>query len=443
MSSWVLDVERALAEHSDASSESSSRWQRHCIYRVPACIKHHNPKAYKPQVVSLGPFHHGDSELLPMEDHKRRALRHLLRRSGRRLEAFRAAVQDAGEQLEDAYQDLGVEWSGGGGRERFLEMLVVDGCFLLELMMVAGAGEDEGRSSGGGGGGYAPNDPVFSRHGMLYMVPFIRRDMLMLENQLPLLSHDEINRMVLRFVSPSSRPPPASASELGLHPLAIYHGSLVHGQPYRVSGRRDVPDTGGAEIIRPATELHEAGIKFKKSWTDSLRDVRFFRRGGVLSVPAMSVDDSTEYALLNAMAFERLHAGGVAAGAGNDVAAYVFFMGKLLDSARDVALLGSMGIVQNAAGSDEAVAKLFERMSKDMVLDPSETELDAVHRQVNAYCRRRRPWRMCGGGSGARQSRPDACLRTPWVLFAIIVLLVVVIVQTIYIVLQFYELRHR
>nr|CAB3489951.1 unnamed protein product [Digitaria exilis] len=442
MSSWVLDVERALAEHSDASSESSSRWQRHCIYRVPACIKNHNPKAYKPQVVSLGPFHHGDAELVPMEDHKRRALRHLLRRSGRPLEAFAAAVEEVAEQLEDAYQDLDAEWRAGdeGGRERFMEMLVIDGCFLLELMMVAGAGEDEGRSSGGGGGGYAPNDPVFSRHGMLYMVPFIRRDMLMLENQLPLLSHDEIKRMVLRFVSPSSRPTP-DGDELGLHPLAIYHGSLGHG-PYRVSRRHDVPDTGGAEIIRPATELHEAGIKFKKSWTDSLHDVRFFRRGGVLSVPAMSVDDSTEYALLNAMAFERLHAG-VAAGAGNDVAAYVFFMGKLLDSARDVALLGSMGIVQNAAGSDEAVAKLFERMSKDMVLDPSETELDAVHRQVNAYCRRRRPWRMCGGGGGARQSRSDAWLRTPWVLFAIIVLLVMVIVQTIYIVLQFYELRHR
>ncbi|OEL22881.1 hypothetical protein BAE44_0016101 [Dichanthelium oligosanthes] len=418
--SWVLDVE-----------------QRHCIYRVPACIKDANPKAYRPQVVSLGPFHHGDAKLLSMEGHKRRALGYLLRRSGRTLEEFRVAMQDVAEQLESVYLDLGDEWRGGegGGGERFLEMLIVDGCFLLELLRAAGV------DGSNGAGDYAPNDPVFSSHGVLYMAPFIRRDMLMLENQLPLLllqrlvavmtatppSNEAINGMVLRFLSPSSRVPPAS-DELGFHPLAVYHGSLVHG-PYRVS--RDVPDTGGTEIIRPAVELHGAGVRFKKSWTNSLRDIRF--RRGVLSVPALSVDDSTEYALLNMMAFERLHAG-----AGNDVAAYVFLMNKVLDSARDVALLGSMGIIQNAAGSDKAVAKLFERMSRDMVLDPSGTALDAVHRQVNAYCRR--PWSVCGGG--ARHSRSDSYFRIPWALLAA-VLLIMVFVQTIYTVLQFYMLRQR
>lgn len=34
---------------------------------------------------------------------------------------------------------------------------------------------------------YATNDPIFSNHGKLYNMPYIRYDMLMLENQLPLL----------------------------------------------------------------------------------------------------------------------------------------------------------------------------------------------------------------------------------------------------------------
>ena len=34
---------------------------------------------------------------------------------------------------------------------------------------------------------YAANDPVFSSHGRLYLAPYIRRDMLLLENQLPML----------------------------------------------------------------------------------------------------------------------------------------------------------------------------------------------------------------------------------------------------------------
>jgi hypothetical protein len=182
---WVVDVEKTLKE-ADKSVEVS-RWERHCIYRVPACIKDIKSKAYQPQVVSLGPFHHGDPNLLPMEEHKRRALRHLLRRARRPLDDFVAAVEDDAEQLESAYMDLGVEWRAGigsGGRERFLEMMIVDGCFLLEVMRTA-AGKNVHD--------YASNDPIFSSHGILYMVPYIRRDMLMLENQLPLLVLQKLN----------------------------------------------------------------------------------------------------------------------------------------------------------------------------------------------------------------------------------------------------------
>ena len=166
----------------DPSAAERVRWNRRSIYRVPEGMKEQTKsEAYRPLFVSLGPFHHGDPELLPMEEHKRRALRHLLRRAKRPLEEFAAAVEDVAEQLESAYLDLGDEWHGADGRERFLEMMIVDGCFLLEVMK---ATEEDGRNNVSD---YAPNDPIFSHHGVLYMVPYIRRDMLMLENQLPLV----------------------------------------------------------------------------------------------------------------------------------------------------------------------------------------------------------------------------------------------------------------
>nr|CAB3491708.1 unnamed protein product [Digitaria exilis] len=112
---WVVDVEKTLSE-ADASVEVS-RWQHHCIYRVPACIKDLRPKAYKPQVVSLDPFHHGDPELVSMEEHKRRGLRHLLHRANKPLEAFAAAVEEVADELASAYLDLGAEWREGDGRE--------------------------------------------------------------------------------------------------------------------------------------------------------------------------------------------------------------------------------------------------------------------------------------------------------------------------------------
>uniref|UniRef100_M8CD91 Uncharacterized protein n=1 Tax=Aegilops tauschii TaxID=37682 RepID=M8CD91_AEGTA len=334
-----------------------SRWERHCIYRVPPCMTNIKSKAYQPQVVSLGPFHHGDLDLRPMEEHKCRALRQLLQRVERTFDELVDGVEEVAEQLEGAYMDPDGEWrADGGSRERFLAMMIFDGCFLLEVMRCTAA---DGKQVGD----YAHNDPIFSRHGILYMVPYIRRDMLMLENQLPLLllqklvevesgkpqNDDFINRMVLKFLAQSSGPLPPGVG-LGLHPLDVFRRSMLTGKCHQIRSPQDNEEDN--TIIRSAVELYEAGIQFKPSKTPSLHDIRF--RRGTLSMPTVSVDDSTEYMFLNMMAFERLHAG-----AGNDVTGYVFFMDNIIDSAKDVALLSSKGIIQNAIGSDQAVAKLF------------------------------------------------------------------------------------
>uniref|UniRef100_A0A0D9WPJ2 Uncharacterized protein n=1 Tax=Leersia perrieri TaxID=77586 RepID=A0A0D9WPJ2_9ORYZ len=71
---WVVDVESLLA--GDASADVAP-WRKHSIYRVPPHIKNGNGRAYAPVVVSLGPFHHGEPDLLPMEMHKRQGLLHL------------------------------------------------------------------------------------------------------------------------------------------------------------------------------------------------------------------------------------------------------------------------------------------------------------------------------------------------------------------------------
>ncbi|CAL4980651.1 unnamed protein product [Urochloa decumbens] len=357
---WVEQVEKSL----DKASVPSVAASRRSIYRVPACIKDGDPnrKVYKPRVVSLGPFHHGDPELAPMEEHKQRALRHLLRRANQRprlLPELVASVEVVAEELESAYYpDLGDWWRGEEGRERFLEMMVVDGCFLLEVMRAAGLHE---RNTGGD---YAPDDPVFSHHGVLYMVPYIRRDMLMLENQVPLL-------LLQKLVAVETAKPPKTHSKANLH------------------------------------------------------DVRF--RHGVLSIPSLTVDDSTEYMFANTMAFERLHVG-----AGNDVTAYVFFMGGIVKSAKDVAVLSSSGIIQNAAGSDEAAAKMFAIVSKDVVLEP-ESALEAVQREVNAYCDK--PWNKWRANVIHNYFRsPTSVLN----FLAAVVALVVIVVQTAYTIIAFY-----
>ncbi|KAK3120359.1 hypothetical protein QOZ80_9AG0686310 [Eleusine coracana subsp. coracana] len=431
---WMEDMEKTLTE-TDASVEMS-QWESHYIYRVPACIKDLNPNAYQPQVVSFGPFHHHDEELRRMEEHKRRALRHRLRRAKKPLEEFVTSVKEVAKQLESAYLDLDDKWRGVEGREKFLQMMILDGCFLLEVMSIVA---EQGGSGKKVIEDYAPNDPIFSSHGVLYVLPYIQRDMLMLENQLPLLLLKKlvavettnapiqdftINRIVLRFLSPTSNPPTGGVG-LGLHPLDVYHRSMLSrpSQAWRSPHSNRPEETG---IMRSALELYEAGIRFKKSTAGSLHDIRF--RHGVLSMPPLSVDDYTECKLLNLMAFERLHVG-----AGNDVTAYVFFMDSIIDSPKDVALLSSKGIIQNAVGSDKAVAKLFNSISKDVVLE-SQSALDAVHQQVNAYCRK--PWNMW------RANLIHTYFRSPWAflsLAAAVFLLGMTVLQTVYTVLQFYQ----
>ncbi|VAI90045.1 unnamed protein product [Triticum turgidum subsp. durum] len=179
--SWVVEMEKTIGDMNIDPAVEMARWKRHSVYRVPERIKNlHNSKAYQPELVSLGPFHHGDPELLPMEEHKRRAVVHLVKRSGKPLREFVAAVAEVATQLLDAYKDLGDEWRGVDNRERFVELMVTDGCFLVEAMRMdalRGKVHED----------YAPNDPVFSKYGYLYLWNYIQSDMVVMENQLPLL----------------------------------------------------------------------------------------------------------------------------------------------------------------------------------------------------------------------------------------------------------------
>ncbi|CAK9160561.1 unnamed protein product, partial [Ilex paraguariensis] len=79
MEEWEIQVEDEARYMMDDSREMD-HLRRRCIYRVPAFIADQNHKAYRPQTVSFGPYHHGEVHLKPMEYHKQRSLIHFLRR---------------------------------------------------------------------------------------------------------------------------------------------------------------------------------------------------------------------------------------------------------------------------------------------------------------------------------------------------------------------------
>ncbi|XP_061992636.1 UPF0481 protein At3g47200-like [Rosa rugosa] len=420
---WIIQINEDLKNMEGLSTEKD-RWNKGSIYKLPASLTDMNKKAYKPQTVSFGPYHY--NSLNPTEEHKHRALLHFLKRCGKPVELFVDALAKVENELKDSYtllRSVPKEIT-----DIFLQLMILDGCFMLEIM----------RSAAHVLGDYAPNDPIFGEHGRLHVVPYIKRDMLMLENQLPMLvleklvavEHDKakdegfVTKLIVKFLCSSNVSPNMGKC---VHVLDMYRKSLLQHEPdpkyIRYKIRSSEHDD---EIIWSATALNEAGIRFKKSATTSLKDITFAR--GVLRLPVVVVDDTTESMFLNLMAFERFHVG-----AGNEVTSYLLFMDNIIDNAMDVALLHSKGIIQNALGSDKAVANLFNSLSKDVTQDP-DSSLQIVHKRVYHYCRK--PWNEW------RANLIHTYFRNPWAIISVIAgvfLFVFTIAQTGYAIYPYYH----
>lgn len=184
-------------------------------------------------------------------------------------------------------------------------------------------------------------------------------------------------------------------------------------------------------MMPPARMLEAAGIRFKCSKIQSLTQVSFHERRNILSLPLIIIDDSTEILILNLIAFERLHV----VGAGNEVSSYLFFLDSIIDNELDVTVLEKNGILYNALGSNNAVAKLVNSMGKDVTLDWEERGLNQL--VMMRVCRfYKKPWNHWRANLIETYNLRDPWNK--WRLAAIIIFLLTVI-QTAYTIRQSYN----
>lgn len=132
-----------------------------------------NPDAHSPSIMSLGPYHHGQGHLKLMEPHKRRAVFGFLCRSGKSLEEVVEAMREHVSVMMDAYEDLEEPWTD---KDRFLELMVLDTCFLVEMLTSLYDLDRENDP-------YDDNDPVFNNS---LVLSSLWVDIFKLENQLPM-----------------------------------------------------------------------------------------------------------------------------------------------------------------------------------------------------------------------------------------------------------------
>lgn len=451
-SDWVVTIREKLDQARQDDAVSS--WTKLCIYRIPHYLRQADDKAYVPQIVSVGPYHNGKRRLRQMDRHKWRSLHRILKRTNSDIKLYLESVKELEEKARACYEGP-ISMSSN----EFVEMMVLDGCFVLELFRGVCEGFEQL--------GYPRNDPVFAMRGSMHS---IQRDMIMLENQIPLFILDRllglqlgdpdqkglVAKLTLQFfdpLMPTDEPLTKSdrnklesslgytttfdplSDQGGLHCLDVFRRSLLRSGPQptpkvwikKWSHSNRVADKRRQQLIHCVTELRESGIKFKKRKTDRFWDVKF--KNGILSIPRLLIHDGTKSLFLNLIALEQCHVD-----CSNDITSYVIFMDNLINSPEDVGHLHYCGIIEHWLGSDAEVADLFNRLCQEVVFDINDSFLSPLSEEVNQYYNHR--W------NAWRASLKHNYFSNPWAiisLVAAVVLLLLTFAQTFYGVYDFYK----
>ncbi|KAM0947165.1 hypothetical protein DsansV1_C08g0083241 [Dioscorea sansibarensis] len=189
----------------------------------------------------------------------------------------------------------------------------------------------------------------------------------------------EINNLVFEFFGMEDMK--SKVPTLGLHILHLYRTGLIRPNGFNL----DVvfrSDAYHGDPMPTASELHESGVMFMASSMNKTNDISF--EYGILKIPSLMIDDSTESTFLNLLAFEHLHSDNQV-----EVTYVVCFLDELIHSVKDVHLLCSHGIISNAVGSDQAAFDLIKRLTKEVVLLNPIREVTLVERELKGYTKRR------------------------------------------------------
>ncbi|XP_039169966.1 UPF0481 protein At3g47200 [Eucalyptus grandis] len=309
-----------------------------CIYRVPAKLRQVEAEAYDPSIVSVGPYHRGDQHLKEMEEVKLKFFHSFLksRQEGEvELDRVISAMEKLEPRARSRYAD-DVKLS----RDEFIEMMTIDGCFVLQLLREVG-----GRSS----------SSLLQR----WMLPTLRRDLIKLENQLPMIVLDELLDLVdansrceysilspqdlaLKFFNPLLRRDSHTnaAGTTGMneacHFLDLFRSSIL-------PEIQDQDRERQARMIRSVTELREAGVVLEKSQNNRALDVR--SEGRVLKIPPPPHRRSQRH---------------------------------LVPQHDDVEILLYKGIVHHSLGSNKEAANLVNKLCREVDWDGEESYLHKV-----------------------------------------------------------------
>ncbi|KAF8015760.1 hypothetical protein BT93_H1329 [Corymbia citriodora subsp. variegata] len=331
------------------------------IFKVRHPLREVNEKAYDPEILAIGPYHHGNDKYKFMEEQKLRYLQRLLeRRNEGSLDKCMSKLRELEQQAHNCYAE-----TIDASQENFLAMMLIDGCFIIELFrkfnMKELRDEDDRIDE---------DDPIMHESGIRTS---IERDLLLLENQVPLFilstlydltkgpdEHHEFSYVAIEYFNIELGGPirkPTIDKSQGEHLLHLYH---IHALGDRAVG---------------------VGVRFRALQEGELSDIKFVN--GILAIPVLYVEDNTETQFRNLIAYEQYRLSrGI-----NYFTDYVTFLDCLINSSKDVKVLRHAGIIKNYMGDDEVVAQMFNKIGDHVTV--SDSYYSEIFQKVNAHCAKR------------------------------------------------------
>lgn len=406
------------------------------IFKVPASFVEVNQKHYHPHIVSIGPFHHGNPHLQMIQEHKYHYLSLLLSRTNLTLEEVFQTLDPVEDRARESYSEQ-IPFD----RHEFVELLVVDGCFILELFRkVAKLVQFE------------YDDPILS---MSWIFSFLLRDLIRLENQIPFFV---LQLLFDRTKGNSDREQRESASLVDIcfeffgylverpssvieslrrfearHLLDLLRTSFIppdldtRSRSLHPSGRdSELP----SHFIHNVSKLRRAGIKVrptKSGNVDTFLAVRFLRHG-VIEMPTITIDDFMSSFFANCVVFELCHYKSL-----KYFTAYTTLLDCLINSAKDVEYMSDHNVIENYLGTGADLANFINSLGKEASYDPSTSYLLDLFKQVNHYYENN--WNVHWA------TFKHTYFSSPWTFISVlaaVVLLVLSILQAVYGMLSYY-----
>ncbi|XP_062102891.1 UPF0481 protein At3g47200-like [Humulus lupulus] len=310
----AIDVEDLIRDLQRKVSVEMAMPSRCSIFKIPTILSRHNQNAFSPNAFSFGPFHHDKHALKPTEKIKSKYLHGLISRLSyidpsnhispdTTLRNLTEAIRDVQEQALEYYAE-----PIGMSEYKFLEILVLDGCFIIELLRKKSYSNLR-----------EENDPIFS---MSCMLQFLHHDLILLENQIPWfvleilfdltkttsLDTKPLVELVIDFFGTIFSTTPMSIQPLlslnpnhaSKHILDLLRNLLVSN-----SNKRKQKSLAWKPMLS-AEQLKDSGIQFRKDLaSESVLDIKFCKNKGILSIPTLLVQETTKTVFRNLISLEQ------------------------------------------------------------------------------------------------------------------------------------------